>query len=147
MLDASVERIGAMIFSKIRECTKKEYLASSELLEVGCAILGISRVALNESLQKTFLGTSLPDLLNQAINRGPKIQKLVSVNVSLALVSLWRSGAVRSVCEARTHRDDFRCPCSVSVVGILFLQGGEDVNTPRIEFELKQTQLNLLRRN
>ena len=52
MLEVSVEQIGAMISSKICECIEKEYLAKGELLEVGCAILGISRLALNASLQK-----------------------------------------------------------------------------------------------
>lgn len=61
MLDASVEQIGAMICSKIRECISKEYLANGELLEVGCAILGISRLALNESLQKVSPDALLRD--------------------------------------------------------------------------------------
>ena len=61
MLGVSVEQIGAMICSKIRECIGREYLAKGELLEVGCAILGISRLALNDSLQKGSPGTLLPE--------------------------------------------------------------------------------------
>lgn len=61
ILSASPERVGAMICSKIRECIEKEYLAGGELSQIGCALLGISRQALDASLQKAAQGHFLPD--------------------------------------------------------------------------------------
>ena len=61
ILNASVEQIGVMICSKIRECIEKEYLARGELSQIGCALLGISRQALDTSLQKAAQGHFLPD--------------------------------------------------------------------------------------
>jgi integrase len=56
ILNVSPEQIGAMICSKIRECIEKEYLARGELSQIGCALLGISRQALDASLQKALQG-------------------------------------------------------------------------------------------
>ena len=61
ILNTSPEQIGAMICSKIRECIEKEYLARGELSQIGCALLGISRQALDASLQKAVQGHLLPD--------------------------------------------------------------------------------------
>ena len=61
ILNTSPEQIGAMICSKIRECIEKEYLARGELSQIGCALLGISRQALDASLQKALQGHFLPD--------------------------------------------------------------------------------------
>ena len=60
-LNATPEQIGAMISSKVRECIEKEYLARGELSQIGCALLGISRQALDASLQKALQGHFLPD--------------------------------------------------------------------------------------
>ena len=60
-LDASIEQIGAMICSKIREHLEKEFSARGELSQVACALLGISCKALEASLQKTARGNSQPD--------------------------------------------------------------------------------------
>jgi len=62
ILNTSTDQIGALICSKICECIEKEYLTRGELSQIGCALLGISRQALEASLQKALQGHLLPDV-------------------------------------------------------------------------------------
>jgi integrase len=92
-LNISVEQIGTKICSKIRECIEREYLAKGELSQIGCALLGISRQALDASLQKAAQGHLLPDdqlrsvdtlRLENPVHYMPGVQVLFKALFSLA---------------------------------------------------------------